>query len=158
MDMELDLIEESYATFYQFNIDIPKDDADLVYGLRYAFQNMLLTVHIFYLKLLEYLTLACLIWFWCLRWCSHNKCNRRSSICKVPCRKSWPRVCQRSTLMCSSLMLITMRLVPWHLDYPPERLQTGKKVHRYSFKFLTLYCITNMYKLSNHLTVLPHGV
>ncbi|KAL0851104.1 hypothetical protein ABMA28_006975, partial [Loxostege sticticalis] len=43
MDMELDLIEESYATFYQFNIDIPKDDADLVYGLRYAFQNMLLT-------------------------------------------------------------------------------------------------------------------
>lgn len=110
------------------------------------------------LKLLKYLTLDCLIWFWCLRWCSHNKCNRRSSICKVPCRKSWPRVCQRSTLMCSSLMLITMRLVPWHLDYPPERLQTGKKVHRYSFKFLTLYCITNMYKLSNHLTVLPHGV
>lgn len=44
MDMELDLIEESYATFYQFNIDIPKDDADMVYGLRYAFQNMLLTV------------------------------------------------------------------------------------------------------------------
>ncbi|XP_028156116.1 dynein heavy chain 8, axonemal [Ostrinia furnacalis] len=43
MDMELDLIEESYATFYQFNIEIPKDDADMVYGLRYAFQNMLLT-------------------------------------------------------------------------------------------------------------------
>ncbi|XP_072937033.1 dynein axonemal heavy chain 8 [Epargyreus clarus] len=43
MDMELDLIEESYATFSQFNIDIPKEDADMVYGLRYAFQNMLLT-------------------------------------------------------------------------------------------------------------------
>ncbi|RVE46462.1 hypothetical protein evm_008872 [Chilo suppressalis] len=43
MDMELDLIEESYATFYQFNIDIPKDDADLVHGLRYAFQTMLTT-------------------------------------------------------------------------------------------------------------------
>ncbi|KPI94919.1 Dynein heavy chain 8, axonemal [Papilio xuthus] len=43
MDMELDLIEESYATFSQFDIDIPKDDADMVYGLRYAFQNMLVT-------------------------------------------------------------------------------------------------------------------
>ncbi|XP_075973556.1 dynein heavy chain 8, axonemal kl-3 [Anticarsia gemmatalis] len=43
MDMELDLIEESYATFAQFNIDIPRDDADMVYGLRYAFQNMLIT-------------------------------------------------------------------------------------------------------------------
>lgn len=42
--MELDLIEESYATFSQFDIDIPKDDADMVYGLRYAFQNMLITV------------------------------------------------------------------------------------------------------------------
>ncbi|XP_052742928.1 dynein axonemal heavy chain 8 [Bicyclus anynana] len=43
MDMELDLIEESYALFSQFNIDIPREDADMVYGLRYAFQNMLLT-------------------------------------------------------------------------------------------------------------------
>ncbi|CAK1540075.1 unnamed protein product [Leptosia nina] len=43
MDMELDLIEESYTLFGQFNIDIPKDDIDMVYGLRYAFQNMLLT-------------------------------------------------------------------------------------------------------------------
>ncbi|CAH0727356.1 unnamed protein product, partial [Brenthis ino] len=43
MDVELDLIEESYATFAHFNIDIPKEDADMVYGLRYAFQNMLLT-------------------------------------------------------------------------------------------------------------------
>ncbi|XP_026320150.1 dynein heavy chain 8, axonemal [Hyposmocoma kahamanoa] len=43
MDMELDLIEESYATFSQFKIDISKEDADLVYGLRYAFQNMLMT-------------------------------------------------------------------------------------------------------------------
>lgn len=46
MDMELDLIEESYATFSQFKIDISKEDADLVYGLRYAFQNMLLTVRV----------------------------------------------------------------------------------------------------------------
>ncbi|PZC81902.1 hypothetical protein B5X24_HaOG211688 [Helicoverpa armigera] len=43
MDMELDLIEESYGTFHQFSIDVPKEDADMVYGLRYAFQNMLLT-------------------------------------------------------------------------------------------------------------------
>ncbi|XP_060805314.1 dynein axonemal heavy chain 8 [Amyelois transitella] len=43
MDMELDLIEESYATFAQFHIDIPKEDADIVYGLRYAFTNMLTT-------------------------------------------------------------------------------------------------------------------
>lgn len=42
--MELDLIEESYATFTQFNINIPKEDADMVYGLRHAFQNMLSTV------------------------------------------------------------------------------------------------------------------
>lgn len=44
MDVELDLIEESYGTFQHFNIDIPKEDADMVYGLRYAFQNMLSTV------------------------------------------------------------------------------------------------------------------
>ncbi|XP_041975311.1 dynein axonemal heavy chain 8 [Aricia agestis] len=43
MDIELDLIEESYATFNQFNVDIPKEDADMVYGLRFAFKNMLLT-------------------------------------------------------------------------------------------------------------------
>nr|XP_026487863.1 dynein heavy chain 8, axonemal-like [Vanessa tameamea] len=43
MDVELDLIEESYGTFSQFNVDIPKEDADIVYGLRYAFQNMLTT-------------------------------------------------------------------------------------------------------------------
>ena len=44
MDIELDLIEESYATFAYFNIDISKEDNDMVYGLRYAFQNMLMTV------------------------------------------------------------------------------------------------------------------
>lgn len=44
--MELDLIEESYATFAQFEIDISREDADMVYGLRYAFQNMLLTVRV----------------------------------------------------------------------------------------------------------------
>ncbi|KAJ8736206.1 hypothetical protein PYW08_006862 [Mythimna loreyi] len=43
MDMEIDLVEESYATFTQFNIDIPKEDADMVYSLRHSFQNMLLT-------------------------------------------------------------------------------------------------------------------
>ncbi|KOB66798.1 Uncharacterized protein OBRU01_14192 [Operophtera brumata] len=43
MDVELDLIIESYDLFAQFNIDIPKEDADKVYGLRYAFQNMLIT-------------------------------------------------------------------------------------------------------------------
>lgn len=40
----MDLIEESYELFAQFSIDIPKDDADMVYGLRYSFQNMLITV------------------------------------------------------------------------------------------------------------------
>lgn len=44
MDMELDLIEESYSTFGAFNIDIPKEDTDMVDGLRYAFTNMLATV------------------------------------------------------------------------------------------------------------------
>ncbi|XP_061708954.1 dynein axonemal heavy chain 8 [Cydia pomonella] len=43
MDMELDLIEESYTTFHQFNIDISKEDSDMVDGLRYAFTNMLET-------------------------------------------------------------------------------------------------------------------
>lgn len=46
MDMELDLIEESYDTFAQFRIDVPKEDSDMVDGLRYAFHNMLLTVSI----------------------------------------------------------------------------------------------------------------
>lgn len=44
MDMEIDVIEDSYATFTQFNIDIPKEDTDMVYSLRHSFQNMLLTV------------------------------------------------------------------------------------------------------------------
>lgn len=44
MDMELDLIEESYDNFHQHHIDVPREDADMVYGLRFAFQNMLLTV------------------------------------------------------------------------------------------------------------------
>lgn len=42
--MELDLVEESYATFHQFNIEIPKEDAELVSGLRQSFQYMLTTV------------------------------------------------------------------------------------------------------------------
>lgn len=57
--MELDLIEESYALFSQFNIDIPKDDADMVYGLRYAFQNMLLTVSKLIITQAILLTMAC---------------------------------------------------------------------------------------------------
>lgn len=65
MDMELDLIEESYALFSQFNIDIPKDDADMVYGLRYAFQNMLLTVSKLIITQAIPLTMACY-----LRWLS----------------------------------------------------------------------------------------
>ncbi|XP_047042441.1 dynein axonemal heavy chain 8-like [Helicoverpa zea] len=42
MDMELDTLQESYATFNQFNIDIPKEDTALVFSLRHSFQNMLL--------------------------------------------------------------------------------------------------------------------
>ncbi|KAI8438606.1 hypothetical protein MSG28_011048 [Choristoneura fumiferana] len=53
MDMELDLIEESYATFGAFNVDIPKEDADMVDGLRYAFSNMLATAAQIQQKIVE---------------------------------------------------------------------------------------------------------
>ncbi|XP_022821404.1 dynein heavy chain 8, axonemal-like [Spodoptera litura] len=43
MDMALDVIEESYAIFAQYQIQIPKEDADMVYGLRHSFLNMLAT-------------------------------------------------------------------------------------------------------------------
>ncbi|CAH0592601.1 unnamed protein product [Chrysodeixis includens] len=53
MDMELDLVEESYATFNQFNIEIPREDADSVAGLRHAFQYMLATSQIVQQKIVD---------------------------------------------------------------------------------------------------------
>ncbi|KAH9641787.1 hypothetical protein HF086_003913 [Spodoptera exigua] len=43
MDMSLDIIEESYSIFAQYEIQIPKEDAGMVYDLRHAFHNMLAT-------------------------------------------------------------------------------------------------------------------
>lgn len=41
LDMELILIEETYTLMGKFNIDILKEDQDIVDGLRYNFSNML---------------------------------------------------------------------------------------------------------------------
>ncbi|KAG5316447.1 DYH8 protein, partial [Acromyrmex insinuator] len=41
LDMELILIEETYTLMGKFNIDILKEDQDIVDGLRYNFNNML---------------------------------------------------------------------------------------------------------------------
>lgn len=53
LDMELILIEETYTLMAKFNIDILKEDQDIVDGLRYNFSNMLYMVLIccFYLIL-----------------------------------------------------------------------------------------------------------
>lgn len=47
LDMELILIEEIYTLMGKFNIDILKEDQDVVDGLRYNFNNMLNTVLIY---------------------------------------------------------------------------------------------------------------
>lgn len=41
LDMELFQIEETYTLMGKFNIDILKEDQDIVDGLRYNFSNML---------------------------------------------------------------------------------------------------------------------
>lgn len=41
LDMELILIEETYTLLAKFDIDILKEDQDIVDGLRYNFTNML---------------------------------------------------------------------------------------------------------------------
>ncbi|PSN47670.1 Dynein heavy chain 8 [Blattella germanica] len=41
IDMDLGLIEETYATFARFNVDVAKEDAERVDTLRYTFQNMI---------------------------------------------------------------------------------------------------------------------
>lgn len=41
LDMELILIEETYMLMAKFDIDILKEDQDIVDGLRYNFNNML---------------------------------------------------------------------------------------------------------------------
>lgn len=53
LDMELILIEETYTLMAKFNIDILKEDQDIVDGLRYNFSTMLNMVLIccFYLIL-----------------------------------------------------------------------------------------------------------
>lgn len=44
LDMELILIDETYTLLGRFDIDILKEDQDIVDGLRYNFSNMLNTV------------------------------------------------------------------------------------------------------------------
>jgi dynein heavy chain len=41
IDMTLGLMEETYATFAKFGIDVPKEDVECVDTLRYAFENMI---------------------------------------------------------------------------------------------------------------------
>jgi len=41
LDMELILIEETYTLMGKFNVDILKEDQDIVDGLRYNFTRML---------------------------------------------------------------------------------------------------------------------
>lgn len=62
LDMELILIEEAYTLMGKFNVDISKEEHDIVDGLRYNFSNMLHTVSTcgFYLSLLSsFDTLSC---------------------------------------------------------------------------------------------------
>lgn len=49
LDMELILIEEVYTLMGKYNVNILKEDQDIVDGLRYNFSNMLNTVIIRYL-------------------------------------------------------------------------------------------------------------
>lgn len=54
LDMELIQIEETYTLMGKFNIDISREDQDIVDGLRYNFNSMLNTVFICsYLKMLN---------------------------------------------------------------------------------------------------------
>lgn len=52
LDMELIQIEETYTLMGKFNVDISKEDQDIVDGLRYNFSNMLQMVLICYLYLI----------------------------------------------------------------------------------------------------------
>jgi len=52
IDMELILIEETYTLMGKFNIDILKEDQDIVDGLRYNFNNMLNAVLICFYNLI----------------------------------------------------------------------------------------------------------
>lgn len=40
MDTDLGLMEEAYATFLRFKIDVPKEDIERIDTLRYNFTNM----------------------------------------------------------------------------------------------------------------------
>lgn len=54
LDMELILIEETYTLMGKFNVDVSKEEQDIVDGLRYNFNNMLNTVRILYIAYLYY--------------------------------------------------------------------------------------------------------
>lgn len=41
MDMDLEIMEEAYAIFAKFKIDVSKEDIERVEGLRYNFENMI---------------------------------------------------------------------------------------------------------------------
>lgn len=46
MDLDLGLMEEAYAVFSRFKIDVPKEDIERVDTLRFNFQNMVTHVSI----------------------------------------------------------------------------------------------------------------
>ncbi|GBP33368.1 Dynein heavy chain 5, axonemal [Eumeta japonica] len=53
MDFEVDVIEDTYGTFEEYHIEVPKEDVDLVDGLRYSFKNMLTTAQQVQQKIVE---------------------------------------------------------------------------------------------------------
>lgn len=57
LDMELILIEETYTLMGRFNIDILKEDQDIVDGLRYNFTNSLQMVFIIFISFLLHISL-----------------------------------------------------------------------------------------------------
>jgi dynein heavy chain, axonemal len=48
MDMDLTLMEETYALFNNFHISIPVEDMERVDGLRYNFKTMIKNVSLLY--------------------------------------------------------------------------------------------------------------
>lgn len=60
LDMELIQIEETYTLMAKHNIDISKEEQDIVDGLRYNFTNMLRTVSCFLNLLIRHTLLVTL--------------------------------------------------------------------------------------------------
>lgn len=47
MDLDLGLMEEAYAIFSRFKIDVPKEDIERIDTLRFNFENMVNHVSLF---------------------------------------------------------------------------------------------------------------